>query len=216
VDARSAVLGAGYALAAPGGGAAIRARELSPARLRAWAAALAALHALPPPAELPLMPPADWVGLLPQPWPVDVGPLLAQAAGMWRSPPPPEGGASLCHGRWWLCHARFDGEALVGVEGWGAAGRGDPVSDVAGVLVGLVADGASAGVAEALAGSFAAAYAEAGGGALSGLGAWQVALTGVQLAGALAARGRGERGPKAAAVTVWAGLLGRLLTRPSA
>jgi hypothetical protein len=214
VDARELALAAGYPFALPGGGEVIRPRELTPARLRSWAAALAALHALTPPAALGELPLPDWMAQVPQPWPVDVAPLLAQAAGMRLVPAPPGARGRFCHGRWWLRHARFDGEALAGVDGWEAAGRGDPAVDVAAVLIGLVADAASAAAAESFAGAFAAAYAEAGGAPLRGLGAWHVALAGQRLAAALVARGRGAAGTAAAEVTVWARLLGRLLTRP--
>lgn len=211
-DVRHAALALGYSLAAPAAGEGPpRPAALSPERLRAWAAALADLHALVPPAGLPAAPPPDWVAQVSQPWPVDVAPLLAQVAWMRQEASPPAGGARICHRRWWLRHARFQGEALASIGGWEAAGVGDPAGDLASVEIGLVADGASAAAAESYAAAFLAAYAAAGGTAPSGLGAWRLALAGEQLAAALSARERGERGTAAAAVALWARLLGRLL-----
>lgn len=215
-DVRQAALALGYSLAAPVAGEApppLRPAALGPERLRAWAAALADLHALVPPERLPAAPLPDWLAQVSQPWPVDVAPLLTQAAWMRQGASPPAGGARICHRRWWLRHMRFQGEAVASVGGWEAAGLGDPAGDLASVEIGLVADGASAAAAESYAAAFLAAYAEAGGPAPSGLGTWRLALAGEQLATALQARERGERGTiAAAAVSLWARLLGRLLT----
>ena len=215
-DVRTAALAAGYSPAAEAGGEGpLRLAALSPPRLMAWARALAELHALAPPDGLPPAPLPDWVATVAQPWPVDVAPLLAQAA--WVGPQPGAssvaGGLRLCHRRWWLRHVRFAGEALACVGGWAAAGLGDPAGDLASVEVGLVADGASAAAAESFGAAFTAAYTEAGGRPPRGLGAWRLALAGEQLAAALDARERGERGRMAGSVALWARLLGRLLTQ---
>ncbi|HVB11112.1 MAG TPA: hypothetical protein VNM16_12200 [Bacillota bacterium] len=206
-----AALAAGCEFAAPGGGTPASPRELNPDRIRAWAEALVALHAVETPEDLPEAGFPDWLARVPQPWPVDVAPLLMQASGMRRIPGPPAGGLRFCHRRWWLQHARFQGDALLGMDGWGRAARGDPAGDVASVLPGLAAAGASAAVAESFATAFATAYAQAGGAPLRGLGAWHIAWVGEELVEAL--RERSSSGRAVAEVFLWSRLLGRLLAR---
>lgn len=217
---RARALAAGYALAAPGDGESVRPGALTATRLGAWAAGLARLHRLEVPDDLPDLAPPEWLGRLRWPLPVDIGPLVGQA--MMRQPQMPAGeppARRFCHRGWRLRNARFDGERLAGIDGWEAAGAGDPAGDLAGVLVGLVADGASAGAAEALAQAFATAYTTAGGVAIlpATLAAWTFALAGERLVASLEAR---ERMPHATASDVadvrlsgqarlWAGLLGR-------
>jgi hypothetical protein len=214
VDLRARILAAGFApAAADGGGERLHPARLRPDQIRAWAAALADLHRLPPPRGLPPLAFPDWPARLPPAWPVDVAPLLAVAVARHRVPPRPRR-TCVCHRAWRLAHARFRGDRLVGVDGWQAAGRGDPDGDLAGVLVGLVADGASAALAEAAWAAFLAAYRAAGGPAGRRVADWSRALVGALLADALLARAQGEADPhRAGGVALWAALLARLLAR---
>ena len=133
--------------------------------LGALAAAMAALHAVPPPPGLAADGhPAVWLAAQSASWGAGgtvAEPALPRLRELAARLPPPR--PVVTHGAWFPRHVLVERGAVTGLVDWGTARLADPARDVASAVVGLFAEGVAGAAALALGADLARLYEAAAG-----------------------------------------------------